>query len=273
MRAVFTDLDGSLRHSQHGFHAQDREALLRLGAQGIIRVVATGRSLFAARKVLTPGFPIDYLIFSSGAGILDWHSQRLMHRDGLSPAETGTAVACLQSLDLDFMLHAPVPENHYFWYDRPAGEPDFTRRLALYQDYARPLAELGGVWPADCSQLLAIVPGARTAALHTELARALPQLSVIRATSPLDEASGWLEIFPGRVSKSQAAAWLARAQGYSLTLGFGNDYNDLDLLDWCDRSFVTVTAPRELLQVYESVNCPAGAGFAQAIARWLAEAH
>ncbi|MEZ0369122.1 MAG: HAD family hydrolase, partial [Candidatus Sericytochromatia bacterium] len=126
MRAVFSDLDGSLRHNREGFDARDLATLVRLGEQGVARIVATGRSLYAARKVLAPDFPIDFLIFSSGAGILDWRSQTLLGSWQLQAAEAAAALDCLTRLGLDCMLHQPVPDNHHFHYRRLSNaNPDF----------------------------------------------------------------------------------------------------------------------------------------------------
>lgn len=264
--AIFTDLDGSLRCDQNGIHASDRARLVALGQQGIARIVATGRSLWVARKALEPDFPIDYLIFSSGAGVLDWHSQTLIYRADLSADQAQAALAVLRELELDGMIHQPVPENHAFGYFRQRGLPDFEARLVRYSEFATPLP---ADWNQPCSQLLAITEASRTAALHAELQLRLPQLTVLRSTSPLDGSSGWLEIFPRQVSKSQTSAWLKLQQGWLHTMAFGNDYNDADLLAWADQAYVTCDAPPELRARFTQVAAPAEAGFSQAVSQWL----
>lgn len=268
MRAVFTDLDGSLRHHRLGIHQADRASLTRLGQAGIARIIATGRSLHAAQKVLEPDFPIDFLIFSSGAGILDWPSQTLLQSQHLNQAEMKRSLEALEQLRLDFMLHAPLPDNHLFWYQQHSdSNPDFEARLALYPEFAQPLEQ--ACLPEICTQLIAVVAPEQSLKFHQSLSQKLPDLSIIRATSPLDQRSGWLEIFPAKVSKSQASHWLRERFGWQNTMALGNDYNDLDLLEWSDRAFIAATAPEELKQQYEVVNCPSEAGFSQALARWL----
>ena len=66
-----------------------------------------------------------------------------------------------------------------------------------------------------------------------QVASLLPDLTVIRTTSPLDHRSTWIEVFPREVSKSQAAAWLAARHGIRRgdVCAVGNDYNDRDLLE------------------------------------------
>jgi hypothetical protein len=62
----FTDLDGTLLNGDGSLSSVNQQALHHLADQGVLRVAATGRSLYSARKVLDPAFPIDVLIFSSG---------------------------------------------------------------------------------------------------------------------------------------------------------------------------------------------------------------
>jgi len=268
MRAVFSDLDGSLHDRELGIHPQDYAALQALAEQQVLRVVVTGRSLYAACRVLPPDFPIDYLIFSSGVGVVDWKQQALLDSITLESPEIVTILDCLSERQLDFMLHAPVPENHHFWYQRGTQpNPDFEARLALYAAFAEPLTT--NPLPQAASACIAIVKATDTVNAYQELQTALPQLSIIRATSPLDRCSGWLEIFPASVSKSQAAERLCQALGITSHMAFGNDYNDQDLLHWADRAFVVKDAPAELLHCFEWAETPEQAGFSQALQQWL----
>jgi HAD superfamily hydrolase (TIGR01484 family) len=265
--AVFTDLDGSLHHADAGFHPEDYQALIKLGQQGIPRTIVTGRSLYSARKVLTLDFPIDYLIFSSGAGIFDWSSQTLLQSNGFTDTEFHDAQKCLNRFELDYMLHAAVPDNHHLWYKQYSQtNPDFEARLALYQEFATPIQDI--LSEQNYSQFLVLVPSEATESTYHRLLDALP-LSIIRATSPLDFESGWLEVFPAHVSKSQSSEWLCSQFAWEHTMALGNDYNDLDLLHWADWGFATVYAPELLKQHFDLVNCPSQGGFSQAVDKWL----
>ena len=102
---------------------------------------------------------------------------------------------------------------------------------------------------------------------HAELAVALPGFQVIRATSPLDGASTWIEIFPLGVNKAAAATWLkqsSRGDEFEC-MAVGNDYNDLDLLAWAEHAFVVGNAPAELCARYATVATNDAAGFSPAV--------
>ena len=268
MLAVFSDLDGSLKDNRQNIPQTNLDTLTELGRLGIVRVLATGRSLYSARKVIAPDFPIDYLVFSSGAGIMDWQNQKLLCSHHLYEDCTVEITSFLKDNSLDFMLHGSIPDNHHFVYHQHTqNNHDFKRRLDLYADFSLPMNWQQRYGP--CSECIVIVSAEKTEEIYGILKQNLPQFSIIRATSPLDQQSGWLEIFPTQVSKSQAAEWLTAHLGISGHMAFGNDYNDLDLLHWTDQAFVVIEAPEELLSLFQVVGTAASGAFADAVKIWL----
>ena len=75
---VVTDLDGTLLDSRGELSAANRATLEALGGRGVVRVVATGRNLYSALGTLPADMPINYLVFASGAGTLEWSSRELL---------------------------------------------------------------------------------------------------------------------------------------------------------------------------------------------------
>ena len=268
---VVTDLDGTLLDQQSQLSERARTSLEALGRAGIVRVVATGRSLFAARRVIDLDFPIDFLAFSSGAGVVDWRRQRLIRACHLAPADVATAVAACRALALDFMVHDAIPGNHRFEFERSGRDnADFDRRLDRYADFA---AEGSGRGFRRVTQLVAIArPGERDR--FEDVRRSLPRVNVVLATSPLDHQSLWIEILSRRASKSRAAGWLAAIAGYGpgSVAAIGNDFNDLDLLQWAGRSAVVANAPAELRATFPSVAANRADGFSEFVDRLLAGA-
>ena len=74
-RGIFvSDLDGTLLRNGR-ISDGDLRAFRGLRDQGIMRVIATGRSLYSARACLADDFPADYLILSTGNQIVNWPTQ------------------------------------------------------------------------------------------------------------------------------------------------------------------------------------------------------
>ncbi len=273
---VVTDLDGTLFQRRSPPSAADRtisprnlRVLGELGRRGILRVIATGRNLFSARKVLPPDFPVDYVLFSSGAGIMDWPAQRLIRSVSMAAEEVVRAFRALAALRLDFMVHRPIPENHHFRYYPAGGDnPDFEARKAVYAPFAS-AGDLAAP-PSEACQLLAVEPPGRRPSAYEAVRAELAGLTVLRSTSPLDHRSCWIEVFPAAASKSKAAAWLARERGLDprRALAVGNDYNDLDLLEWAGTPRLVSGCPPELAARFPVASSGEDSDFAEAVEAW-----
>lgn len=265
---LVTDLDGTLLNAAHQIGAADRAALHALGERGVCRVAATGRSLYSLRRVLTPADPFDFVVFSSGVGILDWPAQTLIRATELTAMQTTAAVRSLVAGGANFMVHAPVPENHCFvYYESLEQATDFRRRCTLYQAYCRAMTD-DDDFAQGASQFVVVMEP--DLLRFQRLADGMTGLSVVRTTSPLDGVSLWMEVFPPGTNKSGAAAFLAGRLGvpHGQTYALGNDFNDADLLAWAAHACVTANAPSELRRRYREVRSHDAAGFADAASAW-----
>jgi hydroxymethylpyrimidine pyrophosphatase-like HAD family hydrolase len=151
------------------------------------------------------------------------------------------------------MLHDLIPSNHYYSYHQTnKHNPDFYKRNEIYHGYTRPL--LPDRLIGHASQFIAIIPEglSKFEYLKKLVYHLVPDISIIRATSPLDDKTIWMEIFPQSVSKGKTAEWLCKKLSINQenTLALGNDYNDIDLLNFCKWSFLVENAPIDLKNKY-----------------------
>lgn len=262
---VITDLDGTLLNDRRRVSRKNMETLKWLGKKNICRVLATGRNLFSLRKVLPGNLPLDYIIFSTGAGVIDQKSGEVIYAAHLNDREVTLAIEVLTERGISFMVHDLVPENHAFLYhDSGCGNSDFKRRVELYNDFAAPLL-LDPPNYSHASQLLAIVP--ESIEVLEDIRDRLSSLKVVRTTSPLDGETMWIEIFPADVSKGHTVEWLCIKLNINPTgtLGIGNDYNDLDLLNFVKYPFITENAHPPLRKLYRSCKSNNDSGFSDAV--------
>lgn len=251
IQMVVTDLDGTLARSDSSISPVDIDTLNKIGTSGICRVIATGRSYFSACKILTPDFPIDYLVFSCGAGVMDWKTKKIINTQHLPKDKVEKIAKVLLDHLVDFSIQDKIPDNHFFSYVlHNKNNEDFKRRLAIYDGYTRPL-DTSKIEAA--SQVIAIL--GEDPDWFDELSGMFTDVKVIRATSPLDGKTLWMEFFPQHVSKSYGIKYLCELLNIrrNQTIGLGNDYNDLDLLNYCKYSFVVDNAPEELKKKYPAV--------------------
>ncbi|WP_457566707.1 HAD hydrolase family protein [Caldithrix abyssi] len=251
-KMLVLDFDGTLFQPGKFISDQDLKLLKALANMSVVRVIATGRSLFSLKKVIDMSFPIDYLILSTGVGILDWRSQKLIRSYDMEGGLVDEIIAILKRRRHSFFVHQPAPQNHkFFYYDGIAPRQDFTRRFELYRDFARPLKQRKRGMAAG--QILVISEELQQ--IKEELQPLMHRINIIRTTSPLDGRSMWVEIFDKRVNKALAAQFLAERLNISVRniVALGNDYNDLDLLNWAGSAFVVHTAPEELKEKFQII--------------------
>ncbi len=249
-RMVVTDFDGTLHHPENQVSNRDLDTLVRMQEEGIVRVIATGRNMFSFRRLIPDDFPIDYLIFSTGCGILDWRTKELVHASHLESSRAREVATTLVEEGINFMVHRAVPENHHFvYFPGPAPNEDFHRRCELYHPYATPFD--GITIPFDpVSQIIAILPPDPEA--FDRLASRFNGVQVIRSTSPISGSWFWMEFFHPGVSKGSAASWLSASLGIDRAevVALGNDYNDLELLEWAGHAYMVEDAPPELRSLF-----------------------
>ena len=269
IKIVISDLDGTLLPAQGEVSDLDLKTLHRLEQKNIVRVIATGRNLYSALSVLPEDFPIDYLIFASGAGIYNWKTKEIIFSQHLDSKLVYEISLELIKLKTDFMILDPIPHNHQFAYYRSGKvNHDFDRRLSLYKPFSSPIGNQEDTKREAC-QLIVILPNCVNG--FNELKAKFKKVKIIRATSPLDHESIWMEIFPLHISKAYGAEWLCKHLNLdpSRSVVIGNDYNDIDLLEWGKHPFVVANAPKELKDTYQNTKTVDESGFSMAIERIL----
>lgn len=270
-----TDFDGTLLRDDKTISREDIRTLHALRQNKIYTAVATGRSVYSFKRALAAlgmgggltSFPVDYVIFSTGAGIMNISGDTLVYQKAIPSREIKTITDYFDHRRFDYMVHKAIPDTQVFFFKSHGNHnPDFQARLALYRDYAFPLLNhTHFVDPA--TEVLAILPGRTDMEIMEEVKKALAGFSVIHATSPLDLQSTWIEVFHKTVSKSKTIALLAEKLGVGRknVISVGNDYNDQDLLVWSGKGFVVDNAPEILKQVFPIVGSNNHSGMTGAV--------
>lgn len=270
-RLILCDLDGTLVRPGHPLSEESIAAMKALIRQGDIVAIASGRSLYAGRNILRPGMPISYWLFSTGAGILKWDTREVICKNELSPEMVRKAAQALFDCHEDFMIQGPIPENHRFVYckfNRPENNgTDFFTRCDAYSDFCAPFTP-GDYDFQSASQLIAILPPDEERIDHVR--SLLPEFQVIRATSPMDNHSVWLEIFNPSAGKANAAIWLAKQLNikHEDTYAIGNDYNDSDMLNWAAHGFITPNSPLDMKEKYRVTKADTDGALPEALKSW-----
>ncbi len=269
VKLVATDLDGTFLKDDKSISIADLESLERLGEMGVLRVVATGRSMHKVKDVLPLKTPFDYIVFSSGGGVYDWKNQHLLTSEQFKPETLTELIRHLVSVDINFYVFDPIPNNNRFLYHRGAGKcNEFDNYLYRHNgDYEKLTPDN---LPTEAGQIMAIIPHNEMLfdQLKSKILSLITGIKVIRTTSPVDPDFIWMEIFPETVSKGHGIRWLCDQLGidYSATAGIGNDFNDIDMLDFVEHPYILKNSPPILHKKYTLVEATNNQnGFSEAL--------
>ena len=257
VKLVATDLDGTFLRNDRSISPANYKALEQLGQKGILRVAATGRNLHKVKDVIDPEVPFDYIVFSSGAGVYDWNNKSHIYSQNIVEQSAAKLLKFLMDEQLNFHAFYPVPENHKHFYFRGANAcEEFERYFEFNKAYADEL-EVDNLPNGELCQFLVILKEdeLKFENLKNSIEALCPEIRVIRASSPLTSGYIWLEVFHRNVSKGNGVLEVCRINAIKpeQTLGVGNDYNDIDLLETTRHSFLTANSPNEIQNKYKLV--------------------
>ncbi|MDP2336483.1 MAG: HAD-IIB family hydrolase [Bacteroidota bacterium] len=273
LKLVATDLDGTFLKNDQSISDENLKILHSLGDKGITRVVATGRNLKKTMQVIAPDVPFDYIVFSSGAGVYDWKHEKLIYHQNLSKLAVQQIADFLVALDLNFHLFKPVPENHQCWFHR-GSEPcsEFESYFDFHQSYSEPLP-LNRQIESEACQFLVVFPNnpEKFIEFKLEVEQRFPEVKVVRTSSPLETGYIWMEIFHQSVSKGNGVKFVCDSLkiDHEHTLGIGNDYNDLDLLEFTNFSYLVANGPLELKERFLLARSNEENAFAKAVEKHI----
>lgn len=273
IKLVATDLDGTFLRNDKSISDENLAILHSLGEKGIFRVIATGRNLKKTMEVISPEIPFDYIVFSSGAGVYDHHRKELLFHQNISKEVVQKLSDFLIGNDLNFHLFKPVPENYKCWYHRGSVRcPEFESYSGYHQSHSEPLPTRKPIGSEAC-QFLVVFPNKleRFLTLKEDIESQFPEVKVVRTSSPLETGYIWMEIFHHSVSKGNGVKfvcdWLKIE--HEFTLGIGNDFNDLDLLEFTNYSYIVDNGPDELKSRFLTTSSNEENAFARAIRKHI----
>jgi hypothetical protein len=269
IKLIATDLDGTFLKNDRSISSGNLEALHTLGSKNILRVVATGRNMQKVTEVIQTEVPFDYIVYSSGAGIYNWKDKKHIYTRNMKAESANKLLPHFVKNRYNFCAFAAVPDNHNLWYHKGNNLcSEFNSYLTYHNSDAKPLPASGQI-NEELSQFMLIIPEDEFTFinLRTEIESLCSEIRVIRSSSPVTSGFIWVEVFHQSVSKGYGVNYLCRMLDIhpAETCGIGNDYNDIDLLEFTACSFITENAPFEIKNRYTKVPSNEDDGFAAVV--------
>jgi len=243
---LYLDFDGTITDKKGDISKMAIMMLEEIGDK-FLRTIATGRTAGSFMQKVTADFPIDYLIFSTGAGIMDWQTKEIISCSIFDEEQTRIIEKLLRQMKISFSIHHPIPHNHKFEYFCGETEvADFSRYLRLHRGDGEEYRQ--GI--IQSTQFLIITDDNDFDLGKFETLSSFA--NVFKLSSPIDHLTTWIEILPKNVSKSLAAEKLIQILGDNpkSTIAIGNDFNDEDLIAWADVGYFVDSAAEKLRKKY-----------------------
>lgn len=246
VKIVFSDIDGTVLTSQHEVTCQTKEAVKELVAKDIPFVLVSARmpeAIYPITEDMGIKMPI---ICYSGAYVLD--------REGQELASTYMEEQPVRQLLTEIGEQFPAVTVNFYsghhWYVtdkqdvRVKREEDITSAAAEQADFSQLLAQ--GTLP---HKILLMAEPADCVAAEKYFQQHYPQFQVARSSDIL------LEIMDGKVSKAVGIEVMLQAYGFdkSEALSFGDNYNDLAMLQYTGMSVAMGNAPADVKAVAKAV--------------------
>lgn len=269
IKLIATDLDGTFLKNDQSISQNNLNALAMLGEKGIVRVAATGRNLKKVEQVIAAEVPFDYIVFSSGAGVYCWKEKKHVYAQNMAAHSTKKISDFFVNEKLNFHVFCPVPDNHKHYYYRGKKKcEEFERYFEFNKSEAEELVP-GTLGEGEMCQYLLIIKEDEQHFnyLKNEIEKRCTDIRVIRASSPITKGYIWIEIFYKTVSKGNGVNEICKLRGIKQdeTMGLGNDYNDFDLLEFTNYSFLTENSPEQIKTHYPLVPSNENDAFAESV--------
>lgn len=253
-----SDLDGTIKviRKENRIDNIELESWRNLGKEKKIRVLATGRNLKLISKTLRDDAPFDYMVFSSGAGIIDWRNKKILKQTAFKFKQIKSLCEYLLELDLPFFLFHNIPENHnsYLSPKLYKQQDSFFGNKQFYKIHSQIIPDLENINKEELFTQLLITTevneDVKLDMLKKEIAKNW-KYSCIDVTSIFQGGSRMLEIFPLGINKGNALKIISEIENIlpSETVTFGNDYNDIEMLEWSQNSYITKGSPKLLSKI------------------------
>ncbi len=248
IKHVVCDLDGTILNDDKKIALQDLNTLTELGKKGIIRTIATGRSFYSFKKAIPEKIPVDFLVLCSGAFVIDFNTEEVILDKSIEANQVQDIAQFLRKNKIDYQIRQPEPYGHHYFYERFASKnSDFDKLNCEYASYINPISKIENLGTA--SRIVSIIEDESQIKIFDKLS---DKFSIIRATSPINHKTIWIEAYAKNVNKGTALDALNQRLGITNcnTIGLGNDYNDTHFLDIVSQSFITQNSPQSLRNRY-----------------------
>lgn len=243
-KIVFSDVDGTLLNSNHQLLNNTLYAIRQLQQRDIPFVIISARSPSGIYPIQeTYGFRSPIISYS-GTLILD-EQRKALYVSGLVKKQAAEVIDFIEEKQFDCSWNIyswNVEDSVDTWIVKSKQDPRILREESIV--HASAVKGTIHMLPdtAKVGKILCMCNPDRIMEIEQALKAEFPELSIAKSSDIL------LEIMPNGVTKSSAVKTLCELWNIPLTdtVAFGDNYNDIEMLETVRMPFLMGNAPKEL---------------------------
>lgn len=269
-----TDLDGTLLNAESCVSATSAQIISELSSRGVMITVATARTPATVQPLLAETALLLPAIVMTGAAEWDTRNRCFTHVDYMDASLADSVEAFIRSHGISPMRYVVGSDGIIHTYFMGA-EPTLAERKFLAERSNLPLKRvhvgnciLSAEAHSHTVMFFAIGPLTTIMALGDEL-RHSGRVSVSAYSDIFNPQTGFLEVFAPGVSKASAIKRMARRLGVEDITVFGDNLNDLPMMEIATRAVAVENANHAVRAAADVV---IGPNTSDAVARYIFEA-
>ena len=243
-----TDLDGTLLDADARLSEYAEQTLTRLIGEGMNFTYASGRTPESALKIME-NVPLSLpVIMMNGVLIYDMEKKRYLLKEYLPEEGVLEVKRLLKKHRAGGFLYRLTGDHLMTYYEELDSFPkrDFMeKRRERYNKPFTPAEDFDALPVKDTLYFCLLEPKEVLDPLAEEL-KQIPGVGFTYYREIYYPGIWCLEIFSAKASKFHAVKWLREYLKPEEAVGFGDNLNDLPLLEACDRKYAVENAAEEL---------------------------
>lgn len=236
-KIVFSDVDGTLLNSEHRITSLTERAIKGLKEKGIPFVIISARSPSGIYPIINEYQFSCSIISYSGALILDENRNILFH-SGMKKVDAKSIIAFVEENQFDMTWCIYSLDE---WIVKDKSDPRIIREETIVKAVSKQ-GTVDSITDDEINKILCICNPTKIQEIEAKLKAAFPSYSIVKSSDIL------LEIMENNITKATAIKTLCSLWNVPLfdTIAFGDNYNDLEMLELVGNGFLMENAPAEL---------------------------
>lgn len=263
-----SDLDGTLLDKSSRISPRSAEIISELSRRGALVSVATARTPATVDPLMRHTFTTIPAITFTGAALWDRNRRAYIDPQFIDRETSATILSTLQSLDIHPLIYTIAPDSIiHAYYSGPMSE--HLRKFAGERDNLElKRMHLNTLSRPEAAPIILIFALGPLATLQEAAERLRESGCCSLSCYPdiFNRSNGYLEIFAAGVSKASAVERLKIATGADRLVVFGDNLNDLPMMERAD---VAVAVAGALPVVKERADVVIGPNSADSVALFM----